>query len=85
MGNPSAVLLDEPSEGLAPVIVELMAQAIAAMKGDGIAVLVSEQDLHFAAAVSDRAYVIEQGQIRYEGPIEELSRNEALRDDYLTV
>ncbi|HEX5867882.1 MAG TPA: ABC transporter ATP-binding protein [Beijerinckiaceae bacterium] len=85
MGNPSAVLLDEPSEGLAPVIVELMAQAIAAMKRDGIAVLLSEQDLHFAASVSDRAYVIEQGQIRYEGSIEELSRNEALRDDYLTV
>jgi branched-chain amino acid transport system ATP-binding protein len=85
MGNPTAVLLDEPSEGLAPVIVELMAQAIAAMKEDGIAVLLSEQNLPFAASVSDRAYVIEKGQIRYEGSIEELSRNEALRDDYLTV
>jgi branched-chain amino acid transport system ATP-binding protein len=77
--------VDEPSEGLAPVIVELMAQAIAAMRGDGIAVLLSEQNLPFAASVSDRAYVIEKGQLRYEGSIEELSRNEALRDDYLTV
>jgi branched-chain amino acid transport system ATP-binding protein len=85
MGNPSAVLLDEPSEGLAPVIVELMAEAVTAMKQDGIAVLLSEQNLAFASAVSDRAYVIEQGQIRYEGSIEELSRNDAVRDAYLTV
>jgi branched-chain amino acid transport system ATP-binding protein len=85
MGNPSAVLLDEPSEGLAPVIIELMAEAVAAMKREGIAVLLSEQNLAFASAVSDRAYVIEQGQIRYQGSMEELSRNEAVRDAYLTV
>jgi branched-chain amino acid transport system ATP-binding protein len=85
MGNPVAVLLDEPSEGLAPVIVELMAEAVLAMKRDGIAVLLSEQNLNFASAVSDRAYVIERGQIRYEGTVAELSRNEAVRDAYLTV
>jgi branched-chain amino acid transport system ATP-binding protein len=85
MGNPEAVLLDEPSEGLAPVIVELMVDAVTAMKGEGIAVLLSEQNLNFASAVSDRAYVIERGQIRYEGTIEALSRNEAVRDAYLTV
>jgi branched-chain amino acid transport system ATP-binding protein len=85
MGNPAAVLLDEPSEGLAPVIVELMAEAVLAMKRDGIAVLLSEQNLNFASAVSDRAYVIERGQIRYQGTVEELSRNEAVRDAYLTV
>jgi branched-chain amino acid transport system ATP-binding protein len=85
MGNPIAVLLDEPSEGLAPVIVELMGEAISAMKREGIAVLLSEQNLTFASAVSDRAYVIERGQIRYEGMVEELSRNEAVRDAYLTV
>ena len=85
MGNPGAVLLDEPSEGLAPVIVELMAEAVGAMKRDGIAVLLSEQNLHFASAVSDRAYVIEQGQIRYQGSIAELSRDETVRDAYLTV
>jgi branched-chain amino acid transport system ATP-binding protein len=85
MGNPAAVLLDEPSEGLAPVIVELMAEAVSAMKRDGIAVLLSEQNLNFAAAVSDRAYVIERGQIRYQGTVAELSRDEAVRDAYLTV
>ncbi len=85
MGNPEAVLLDEPSEGLAPVIVEQMAEAVAAMKRDGIAVLLSEQNLNFASAVSDRAYVIERGHIRYEGTVAELSQNEAVRDAYLTV
>ena len=85
MGNPEAVLLDEPSEGLAPVIVEQMAEAVLAMKRDGIAVLLSEQNLAFASAVSDRAYIIERGHIRYEGTVEELSHNEAVRDAYLTV
>ena len=55
MGNPEAMLLDEPSEGLAPVIVELMARAVHAMKAEGVAVLLSEQNLAFAAAVGDRA------------------------------
>jgi len=85
MGNPRAVLLDEPSEGLAPVIVELMARAVLAMKAEGIAVLLSEQDLAFASAVSDRAHVIERGQIRFSGPIAELARDEALREAYLGV
>jgi branched-chain amino acid transport system ATP-binding protein len=85
MGNPRAVLLDEPSEGLAPVIVELMARAVLAMKAEGIAVLLSEQDLAFATAVSDRAHVIERGQIRFSGPIAELARDEALREAYLGV
>jgi branched-chain amino acid transport system ATP-binding protein len=85
MGNPEAVLLDEPSEGLAPVIVEQMAEAVLAMKKDGIAVLLSEQNLAFASAISDRAYVIERGHIRYQGTVAELSQNEAARDAYLTV
>jgi branched-chain amino acid transport system ATP-binding protein len=85
MGNPRAVLLDEPSEGLAPVIVELMARAVNAMKAEGIAVLLSEQSLAFASAVSDRVYVIDRGHIRHEGPIAALSSDEALRDAFLTV
>ena len=85
MSNPDAVLLDEPSEGLAPVIVELMAQAVGAMKREGIAVLLSEQNLAFAASVSDYAYVIERGQIRYEGAIAALSEDAAVRDAYLSV
>jgi branched-chain amino acid transport system ATP-binding protein len=85
MGNPEAVLLDEPSEGLAPVIVDLMAQAVHAMKRDGIAVLLSEQNIRFASAVSDRAYVIDRGHIRYEGTIAALAQDPAVREAYLAV
>jgi branched-chain amino acid transport system ATP-binding protein len=85
MGNPHAVLLDEPSEGLAPVIVEQMADAVLAMKAEGIAVLLSEQNLYFASAVSDRAYVIEKGTIRYEGTTQGLESNDEIREAYLSV
>ena len=69
MGNPSAVLLDEPSEGIAPVIVEQMAKTIRELKREGLAILLSEQNMAFAAAVSDRAYLIEQGHIRFSGDL----------------
>ncbi len=85
MGNPEAVLLDEPSEGLAPVIVEQMADAVLRMKAEGIAVLVSEQDLDFAAAVADRALILEKGAVRWEGPIATLEADEDIRRAYLTV
>ena len=85
MGNPEAVLLDEPSEGLAPVIVEQMAEAVLRMKQEGIAVLLSEQNLDFAAAVSDRAYVIEKGSIQYQGTMEALEADDHVREAYLTV
>jgi branched-chain amino acid transport system ATP-binding protein len=85
MGNPAAVLLDEPSEGLAPVIVELMAVAVTAMKREGIAVLLSEQNLHFAAAVTDRVLVIDKGEIRFTGAMRDLLADRALRDRYLGV
>ncbi|QCK86521.1 ABC transporter ATP-binding protein [Phreatobacter aquaticus] len=85
MGNPHAVLLDEPSEGLAPVIVEQMADAVLAMKAEGIAVLLSEQNLYFASAVSDRAYVIEKGAIRYEGTTADLEANDEIREAYLSM
>src|ERR1700721_620491 len=63
MGNPSLVLLDEPSEGLSPKIVEQMVEAILTMKKEGVSLLVSEQNLHFARLISDRAYIIERGRI----------------------
>jgi branched-chain amino acid transport system ATP-binding protein len=85
MGNPDAILLDEPSEGLAPVIVQMMAEALRAMKTEGIAVLLSEQNWSFASAVSDRASVIERGEIRFAGSIAELAADEALRADTLGV
>jgi len=85
MGNPLMVLLDEPSEGLAPVIVEQMTETIGALKKEGLTVLLSEQNLHFAALVSDRAYIIEKGRIRYEGTMQALADDETVRQTYLTV
>ncbi|HKD56336.1 MAG TPA: ABC transporter ATP-binding protein [Hyphomicrobiaceae bacterium] len=85
MGNPQAVLLDEPSEGLAPVVVQDMAAAVGRMKAEGIAVLLSEQNLHFASAVADRAYVIEKGIIRHEGPMAAIVADASLRETYLGV
>jgi branched-chain amino acid transport system ATP-binding protein len=83
MGNPRLLLLDEPSEGLAPVIVEQMAAAVQRLKREGVAVLLSEQNVRFAAAVADRVHVIEKGQIRFTGPMTALERNPALRAAYL--
>ena len=75
MGNPRAILLDEPSEGLAPVIVEQMAATIEELKRDGLTVLLSEQNLHFASAIANRALIIEKGRIRYQGTLAELVAN----------
>src|SRR5678809_1318292 len=69
MGNPSLVLLDEPSEGVAPIIVEEMARMIVALKAAGVAVLLSEQNLHFARLGSDRAVVREKGEVRFAGSV----------------
>ncbi len=85
MGNPRLLLLDEPSEGLAPVIVEEMARAILALKQEGVTVLLAEQNLHFAARVADRAAVIETGRIVWGGTMAALAADEAVRAAYLAV
>jgi|SRR5215510_2805891 len=85
MGNPTCVLLDEPSEGLAPVIVDQMIAALRELKTHALSVLLSEQNLHFATEVSDRAYVIETGRVRFSGTMVELSANEDVRAHYLAV
>ncbi len=85
MGNPFLVLLDEPSEGVAPVIVEQMAHMILELKSQGVSILLSEQNMHFAELVSDRAYVLEKGQVRYQGSMAGLSANEEVRRVYLSV
>jgi branched-chain amino acid transport system ATP-binding protein len=85
MGNPYLVLLDEPSEGVAPLIVEQMAQMILELKAQGVSILLSEQNMHFAELVSDRAYVLEKGQIRYQASMAELSVNDEVRRAYLSV
>jgi len=85
MGNPYLILLDEPSEGIAPVIVEQMAHMILSLKQQGVSILLSEQNLHFANLVCDRAYVLEKGQIRFSGTMQELDANEAVRRNYLSL
>ena len=85
MGNPRCLLLDEPSEGLAPIIVEQMAQSIRALKAEGLCVLLSEQNLHFSRSVADRAYIIEKGQMRFAGTMTQLAADPLLREQYLSV
>lgn len=85
MGNPSLLLLDEPSEGLAPVIVETMAAAILALRQEGVTVLLAEQNLHFAARVAGLAAVLESGRIVWSGTMDALQADEAARTAYLAV
>jgi len=83
--DPKLLLLDEPSEGLAPVIVRRLGEAIAALKREGLTILLSEQNLKFARRLADRAYVIDRGEITFEGSIAALDADEALRRAYLGV
>ena len=85
MGNPLLVLLDEPSEGVAPLIVEQMANTILELKKQGLSILLSEQNIHFARLVSDRVYVLEKGQIHWQGSIAELDASPEVQRTYLTV
>lgn len=85
MGNPYLVMLDEPSEGVAPVIVEQMAHMIQQLKRQGLSVLLSEQNIHFANLVSDRAYVLERGQVRFSGDMRELIADKQIRSQYLSL
>ena len=85
MGNPLLVLLDEPSEGVAPVVVEQMADTIVELKAQGLSLLLSEQNLHFAALVSDRVYLLEKGHICWEGRMADLLDNAEVQRSFLTV
>jgi branched-chain amino acid transport system ATP-binding protein len=85
MGNPLVILLDEPSEGIAPVIVERIADTIVQLKRSGLSILLSEQNVGFAEAVSDRAYMLEKGQIRWAGTMAELAANSEVQRNYLVL
>ena len=85
MGNPLLVLLDEPSEGVAPLIVEQMANTIIELKKQGLSILLSEQNLHFAELVSDRVYLLEKGHIAWQGGMKELVGNEEVQRTFLTM
>jgi branched-chain amino acid transport system ATP-binding protein len=85
MGNPRLLMLDEPSEGIAPKIVEDMAYAILKLKRAGVSLLISEQNLHFARLISDRAVILESGEIRFTGTFADLEARADIRDAYLAV
>ena len=85
MGNPSLLLLDEPSEGLAPLVVEMLAVQLARLKSTGLTMLVAEQNVHFVSELGDRVYILEKGTVRYQGSMREFVSNEDVRRAHLAV
>jgi branched-chain amino acid transport system ATP-binding protein len=85
MGNPVLLLLDEPSEGVAPIIVEDLAKALLLLKEQGLSILLSEQNVAFAQIVADRVYMLEQGQIRWTGMMQELVHNSEIQRSHLAL
>jgi len=85
MGNPELLLLDEPTEGLAPLVVKMLGEFLEVIKKEGVTVLLSEQNLKFALKHADRAYIVDNGIIKYQGGIAELGRNEEVKKKYLAV
>ncbi|GIK82109.1 MAG: hypothetical protein H3C55_13225 [Pseudorhodoplanes sp.] len=85
MGNPTLLLLDEPSEGLAPRLVETMGEAILRLKQSGLSILLSEQNIHFADRITDRVYVIEKGSVAYDGSIVAFRESRDVHEKYLAV
>lgn len=85
MGNPELLLLDEPTEGLAPVLVHVLEEQVRRLKEGGLTVFLAEQNVRSALRLSDRGYIIDNGQIRYQGSVGELRENEEVRKKYLLV
>jgi branched-chain amino acid transport system ATP-binding protein len=85
MGNPRVLLLDEPSEGLAPVLVRTMIEQLLQLKAGGMTIILSEQNVHFTKEVSDRAYILEKGSIQLEGNIQGIFGDESIFDRYLAI
>ena len=85
MGNPSLLLLDEPVEGVAPLVVQELGRQIRKLRDMGLTILFSEQNLQFATKISDRAYIIEKGRIQFQGTIEELEKNSEIQEKYLMI
>jgi branched-chain amino acid transport system ATP-binding protein len=85
MGNPELLLLDEPSEGLAPLVVDHLREQIARLKHEGLTILLAEQNVEFSLALAERVYVLEKGSIRFSGPAERLRDDESLRHELLAL
>jgi branched-chain amino acid transport system ATP-binding protein len=85
MGNPDLLLLDEPSEGLAPLVVETLRLKIGELKSQGLTILLAEQGIDFALSLADRVYVLEKGAVRFTGPASQLREDTALRDRLMAL
>jgi branched-chain amino acid transport system ATP-binding protein len=85
MGNPDLLLLDEPSEGLAPLVVEALLAKVGELKAQGLTILLAEQGIEFSRALADRVYVLEKGTVRFSGPAAQLKADRALLDQLLAV
>ena len=85
MGNPELLLLDEPSEGLAPVVVQHLSEQISKLGEEGMTILLCEQNTKFALDLSNRIYILEKGEVRYEGGAAEFLKDEKSYREYLTV
>ncbi|MBI1726295.1 MAG: ABC transporter ATP-binding protein [Candidatus Rokubacteria bacterium] len=85
MGNPRLLILDEPSEGLAPLVVDALCEHIRALKADGMTILMAEQNLTLALALSERVYILDKGHVRFAGTVAEFEADTTLRDEYLAV
>jgi branched-chain amino acid transport system ATP-binding protein len=85
MGNPRLLLLDEPSEGLAPMVTQVIEEQILALKKEGLTILLSEQNSSFALNVSDRAYILEKGQVSWQGSVADLREKPEIMVTYLGV
>ena len=85
MGNPDLLLLDEPSEGLAPLVVEHLKQQVARLKSEGLTILLAEQNVDFSLDLADRVYVLEKGEIKYSGTASDFQADESIRQKYLAL
>jgi branched-chain amino acid transport system ATP-binding protein len=85
MGNPALLLLDEPSEGLAPKVVQTLAAQVLQLKDEGVTIILSEQNVRFTTLVSDRAYVLEKGCIRHEGPVRNMTADASIFGRFLRI
>ena len=85
MGNPELLLLDEPSEGLAPLVVDHLQEQIGRLKREGLTILLAEQNVDFSLSLADRVYVLEKGAVRYEGSTQAFRADESIRHQYLAL
>ena len=85
MGNPEVLLLDEPSEGLAPLVVEMLRQQLRRLKASGLTIVLAEQNVRFVSDLGDRVYILEKGMVRYDGPMTRFLADAEVRQTYLAV